>query len=150
MKRLIYSAILLTLTVTVDARTGVSGDAASVTIANDHISARFDADKAFDILSLKSADGKESVKPGLNKKPWTLTYHGVQGQTPEIDPSCAVYKGYRTEQTDSSSTLVFVWNTRLLYDGKDYPVEMSVTIGADSPLLEWNISASRTDGWSIT
>ena len=150
MKRLIYSAILLTLTVTVDARTGVSGDAASVTIANDHISARFDADKAFDILSLKSADGKESVKPGLNKKPWTLTYHGVQGQTPEIDPSCAVYKGYRTEQTDSSSTLVFVWNTRLLYDGNDYPVEMSVTLGDDSPLLEWNLSASLPDGWSIT
>ena len=93
MKKLIYSAISLTLAFTANARTGVSGDAASVTLSNDHVSARFDADKTFDILSLKSADGKETVKPGLNQKPWTLTYLGVQGQTPEIDPSCAVYKG---------------------------------------------------------
>ena len=119
MRKLTYSAILLTIALTVDARTGVSGDAASVTLSNDHVSARFDAGKTFDILSLKSADGKESVKPGLNTKPWTLTYRGAQGQTPELDSSCAVYKGYRTVQNDTSATVVFSWNTRLLYDGND-------------------------------
>lgn len=150
MKKLIYSAILLTLTATVDARTSVSGDAASVTLANDHVSAKFATGKTFDILSLKSHDGLESVKPGANTKPWTLTYRGLQGQTPELDPSCAVFQGYRTEQTDSSTTVVFVWNTRLLYDGGTYPVEMSITLGDDSPLLEWNLSASLPEGWSIT
>ncbi|MDE5555422.1 MAG: hypothetical protein K2J10_09605, partial [Muribaculaceae bacterium] len=150
MKKLIYSAILLTLTATVDARTSVSGDATSVTLANDHLSAKFATGKAFDILSLKSPDGLESVKPGANTKPWTLTYRGQQGQTPELDPSCAVYQGYRTEQNDSSTTVIFTWNTRLLYDGGTYPVEMSVTLGDNSPLLEWNLSASLPEGWSIT
>ena len=150
MKKLIYTAILLTFTATVDARTSVSGDAASVTLSNDHISARFAADKTFDILSLKAADGKESVRAGLNTKPWTLTYRGVQGQTPEIDPSCAVYQGYRTLQTDSATTLVFTWKTKLLYDGKNYPVEMSVTLPDDSPLMSWDLSATLPDGWSVT
>ncbi len=150
MKHLIYSAILLTLTATAEARTGVSGDAASVTLANDHVSATFAADKAFDILSLKTSDGKETVSRGINTKPWTLTYRGVQGQTPAIDPTCAVYQGYRTEKNDTSTTVVFVWNTRLLYDGNHYPVEMSVTLGDNSPLLEWNLKASLPEGWSVT
>ena len=150
MKRLIYSAILLTFTAAVDARTSVNGDAASVTLENDHLSAKFATGKSFDILSLKSPDGLESVKPGANTKPWTLTYRGLQGQTPELDPSCAVYQGYRTEQNDSSTTVIFTWNTRLLYDGGTYPVEMSVTLGDNSPLLEWNLSASLPEGWSIT
>ena len=150
MKNLLYSAILLTLTLTVDARTGINGDSVSVTIANNHTSATFTSGKAFDILSMKSADGNEAVRPGLNTKPWTLTYRGVQGQTPEVDPSCAAYQGYRIERTDSSATLVFTWNTKLLYDGNDYPVEMKVTLPDDSPLLEWDLSASLPDGWSIT
>ena len=57
MKNLLYSAILLTLTLTVDARTGINGDSVSVTIANNHTSATFTSGKAFDILSMKSADG---------------------------------------------------------------------------------------------
>lgn len=150
MRKLIYSAIFLTLTATVDARTSVSGDAASVTMTNDKVSAKFATGKTFDILSLKSADGHESVRPGLNTKPWTVTYRGVQGQTPEIDPSCTVYQGYRTERTDTATTLIFTWNTRLLYDGGTYPVEMSVTLGDNSPLLEWNLSASLPEGWNVT
>lgn len=132
------------------AKTAVSGDSVSITIANDHISANFATVKAFDILSLQTPDGKESVKKGINTKPWTLTYRGAQGQTPAIDPSCAIYTGYRTERTDSSTTLVFTWNTRLLYDGNNYPVEMRVSLGDDSPLLEWNLKASLPDGWVIT
>ncbi len=150
MRKLIYSAILLTFATTVDARVSVSGDAASVTLSNDSISATFAADKAFDILSLKDSKGRESVKAGMNKAPWTLTYLGVQGQTPEVDPSCTVYKGYRTETTDSTTTLVFSWNTKLNYDGGTYPVEMSVTLADNSPLLEWNLTASLPEGWSIT
>lgn len=150
MKRLIYSAILVSITATAFARTGVSSDAESVTISNDSVSATFATGKAFDILSLKDAKGHESVKPGINKKPWTLTYRGVQGQTPELDPSTALYQGYRTSTTDSTTTLTFVWNTRLNYDGGDYPVEMSVTLADNSPLLEWDLSAALPEGWSIT
>lgn len=152
MKKTAYKALALILfaATTADARTGVSGDAASVTIGNDHLSATFSNGKAFDILSLKDAAGKESVKAGLNTKPWTITYRGAQGQTPEIDPTCAVYQGYTTENTDSSTTLVFKWNTRLLYDGNHYPVEMRVTLGDNSPLLEWNLKASLPEGWSVT
>lgn len=147
---ILTAATALTATITADARTGVSGDAAKVTLANDHVSATFSAEKAFDILSFKAAGSKESVRPGLNTKPWTVTYRGAQGQTPEIDPSCAVYQGYTTERTDSSATIVFKWNTRLLYDGNHYPVEMRVTLGDDSPLLNWDLKASLPEGWSVT
>lgn len=147
----ILSAAALTLTaITAGARTDVSGDSLTVTVGNGHISATFKAAGAFDILSLKDSEGRESVRAGLNTKPWTITYCGAQGQTPELDPTCAVYRGYRTERSDSAATLVFSWDTRLLYDGGTYPVEMSVTLADDSPLLEWNLSASLPQGWSVT
>lgn len=148
-----FHLIVISLTafaVTAQAKTLVSGDSASVTLANEYVSAKFDNSKAFDILSLKNADGKETVRKGINTKPWTITYRGAQGQTPEIDPTCALYQGYRAEKNDTATTLVFTWNTRLLYDGKPYPIEMSVTLPDNSPLLHWNLKASLPEGWIVS
>lgn len=150
LKRSFLLTGIIIVAATADAQTSVSGDATSVTLANKHLSAKFSADKSFDIISLKNASGRESVRQGINTKPWTLTYRGCEGQTPEIDPSCAIFNGYKTIDNDTSKTLVFQWNTRLLYDGKQYPVEMSVTLDDNSPLLKWNLSAALPAGWSVT
>lgn len=146
----ILIAALIPVMTGVRAQTDVKSDSTTVTLGNKHINATFSTGKAFDILSLKDSEGHESTRPGLNTKPWTITYHGVQGQTPEVDPSCTVYKGVRTVDNDSSKTLIFSWNTRLLYDGKSHPVEMSVTLDDNSPLLKWDLAAELPEGWTVT
>lgn len=145
MNRLLTSVTILAACLTANA-----GETASVILANDSVSVEFSTGKTFDILSLKSADGTDAVRPGLNTKPWTVTYRGAQGQTPELDPSTAVYQGARREKTDSTESLVFSWATRLLYDGGTYPVEMRVTLGRNSSLLQWDLSASLPEGWTVT
>lgn len=145
MNRLLTSVTILAACLSANA-----GETASVILANDSVSVEFSTGKTFDILSLKSADGTDAVRPGLNTKPWTVTYRGAQGQTPELDPSTAVYQGARREKTDSTESLVFSWATRLLYDGGTYPVEMRVTLGRNSSLLQWDLSASLPEGWTVT
>lgn len=145
MNRLLTSVTILAACLSANA-----GETASVILANDSVSVEFSTGKTFDILSLKSADGIDAVRPGLNTKPWTVTYRGAQGQTPELDPSTAVYQGVRREKTDSTESLVFSWATRLLYDGGTYPVEMRVTLGRNSSLLQWDLSASLPEGWAVT
>lgn len=145
MNRLLTSVTILAACLSANA-----GETASVILANDSVSVEFSTGKTFDILSLKSADGTDAVRPGLNTKPWTVTYRGAQGQTPELDPSTAVYQGVRREKTDSTESLVFSWATRLLYDGGTYPVEMRVTLGRNSSLLQWDLSASLPEGWAVT
>ena len=145
MNRLLTSVMILAACLSANA-----GETATVILANDSVSVEFSTGKTFDILSLKSADGTDAVRPGLNTKPWTVTYRGAQGQTPELDPSTAVYQGARREKTDSTESLVFSWATRLLYDGGTYPVEMRVTLGRNSSLLQWDLSASLPEGWAVT
>ncbi len=122
----------------------------TVCLSNPSASVTFSTAEKFDIRSMKFADGKETVRPGDNVLPWTIIYHGPQGETPLVRPSCAIYKGYTSERTDSSATLVFRWDARLNYDGAGYPVEMRVTLGETSPLLAWNLSASCPEGWSVS
>lgn len=132
------------------AKTCICKTDSTICITNEKVSITFPKEKNFDILSLKLANGIELVKQGANTSPWTLTYKGEQGETPEIEPRFAIYKGYREESNDTSKTLVFQWNTRLKYDGQPYPVEMRVTLGDSSELIEWNLSANVPQNWVIT
>lgn len=141
--------MLASAAVTAAARTGVAVVGDTITLFNDRVAAAFAGAPKFDILSLRS-DGVETVRPGSNRRPWTVTYRGAQGQTPELTPATAVYQGYRSSSTDSTATLTFVWNTRLLYDGGTYPVEMDVTATEGSPLLRWDLRAALPEGWTVT
>ena len=88
---------------------------------------------------MRLSSGGELVKPGDNATPWVITYRGPQGQTPELMPQYAIYKGCTIEKTDSSATMVFRWDTRLNYDGNPAPVVMKVTVSDKSDLLTWNL-----------
>lgn len=120
-----------------------------VSLSNGTVSITCSAAKTFDIRSMKSGD-VELVRPGDNVAPWSITYRGSQGETPEITPRFAVYRGYSSEQSDTSKTLVFRWDTRLNYDGNPYPVEMSVTVSENSGLIAWNLSAQLPEGWVVS
>lgn len=121
----------------------------TVTLDNGLTSVTFDAGNRFDILSMKHLGSKDLVAPGKNRSPWVITYMGAQGETPELNPACAVYKGYTKERNDSAAVLRFRWDTRLQYDGKTYPVEMAVMLPDNSPLLHWNIRAELPEGWKV-
>ena len=121
----------------------------SVNLANDKVSVTFASDGKFDITSMKFR-GVEMVKHGDNLAPWSVTYLGNQGETPEISPRYAVYRGYREEKNDTSTTLIFHWDTRLKYDGGKYPVEMRVTLSDNADLIRWNLSADVPENWVIT
>lgn len=131
------------------AKTVVSQNATTVTIANDDVAVEFTGSGTFDIVSMKH-HGVEMVKAGDNKQPWCLTYLGEQGETPAIDPRYAVYRGWRVEDCDTAKTIVFTWHTRLKYDGGNYPVEMRVTLGDNSDLVQWNLSAEVPGNWVVT
>lgn len=131
------------------AETRIVKDAAGVGLDNGKVAVTFSNGKVFDILSLKLS-GEELVSKGRNQTPWSLTYKGAQGETPEIDPRYAVYEGCSEESTDTSKTLVFRWNQRLRYDGNPYLVEMRVTVADNADLIQWNLSASVPDGWVVT
>ncbi len=151
MMKHILSISLLTIAALVSqAQTTVKTADGSVTLANSHTSVTFDAGKRFDILSMTHNGSRELVAPGDNLTPWTITYLGAQGETPEVTPATAVYRGYTTAICDTASTLVFHWVTRLRYDGKNYPVEMSVTLPDNSSLLEWRVKASLPEGWKVS
>lgn len=121
----------------------------TVSIANGKISATFASSGKFDITSMEFS-GKEMVKAGDNITPWTMTYLGSQGETPEIDPRYAVYRGYKEETCDTAKTLVFHWDTRLKYDGGKYPVEMRVTLSDNADLLSWELTANVPSNWVVT
>ena len=148
----ILPALLLTLgaTATLSAQTRVETADGRVTLANNQASVTFDSGKRFDILEMSHSGSRNLVQPGSNLAPWTITYLGAQGETPEVNPACAVYRGYTTERNDTASALTFRWDTRLQYDGKPYPVEMRVSLADNSPLLEWNITASLPEGWKVS
>ena len=121
-----------------------------VTLSNKSTSVTFDAGKRFDVLSMTHNGSRELVEPGRNLSPWTITYLGKQGETPEVNPACAVYRGFTQERNDTASVLKFHWDTRLQYDGRNYPVEMRVSLADNSSLLEWNITAELPDGWRVS
>lgn len=122
----------------------------TVSLKNGNVAVTFASIEKFDILSLQLSDGIELVKKGDNLAPWSLTYKGLQGETPEIMPRFAMYKGFKEESTDTSKTLVFNWETRLKYDGGKYPVEMRVTLDDNADLIAWDLSAKMPEGWVIT
>ena len=146
------SLIILSLLLAagVHAQTRVDAGDGRVTLSNPQTSVTFDAGKRFDILSMKHLGSRDLVTPGSNLAPWTITYLGAQGETPEVNPSCAVYKGYTVEENDTAKALVFHWDTRLKYDGGTYPVEMRVSLADNSPLLQWNILANLPEGWKVS
>ena len=129
---------------------GVKSGGGVIGLSNDYIAFEASTGKSFDILSMRLSSGGELVKPGDNATPWVITYRGPQGQTPELMPQYAIYKGCTIEKTDSSATMVFRWDTRLNYDGNPAPVVMKVTVGDKSDLLTWNLSAELPDGWTVT
>lgn len=151
-KHRLYTAFLLTALVIPSgfARSEIKTADGQVTIANEKASVTFDAGKRFDILEMKHNGSRNLVKPGHNLAPWTITYLGAQGETPELTPATAIYRGYTTERNDTASVLKFRWDTRLVYDGNTYPVEMHVSLADNSPLLEWNIKASLPKGWTVS
>ena len=144
------SFLVLTVAPGIAAKTRVNAESEKVQLSNDLTSVTFDTGKRFDILEMKHNGSRNLVEPGANLKPWTLTYRGAQGETPELDPSTAIFSGYTVEETDSATSLIFRWNTRLTYIDTDNPVEMRVTLPDNSPLLEWNIKAELPEGWEVT
>ena len=150
MKSLLLTAFTIFAVSSASAATVITPADGSVTLDNGLTSVTFDAGKRFDILSMKHLGSDELVSPGNNLSPWTLTYLGAQGETPEVNPACAVFKGYTSERNDSAAVLRFRWDTRLQYDGNPYPVEMTVALPDNSPLLQWNISAELPEGWKVT
>lgn len=121
-----------------------------VSIYNDKATATFDTGTRFDILEMKHNGSANLVKPGDNLEPWAITYLGAQGETPELTPATADYKGFTSERNDTASVLNFHWDTRLTYDGKTYPIVMRVSLPDNSPLLEWNIKADLPKGWTVS
>ena len=81
--------------------------------------------KAFNIQSMKLNDGEEMVVPSTNAIPWVLTYKGIQGENPMLFPEHGVYKGYEVIQNDTSASVVFVWDMRLSYEKRMYPIRMN-------------------------
>ncbi|MCH5347256.1 MAG: hypothetical protein J1E63_09110 [Muribaculaceae bacterium] len=151
MKYFLPTSIALLTALSLNAASTVTEKDGKVTLANDLTSVTFDGGgKSFDILSMTCNGSGNLVAPGNNRSPWTLTYLGAQGETPEVNPATAVYRGYTKERTDSSAVLKFHWDTRLQYDGNNYPVEMTVSLPDDSPLLHWDITAGLPNGWKVT
>ena len=148
-RAIIFGCIVAIPTI-VSASVRILEDVSSVTLKNNTIELSFPIADKFDISSMKLSDGVELVSPGSNSLLWSLTYLGNQGETPEITPAFAIYKGYEKEQTDTSRTLVFRWDTRLKYDGNPHPVEMRVTVSDNSDLVQWNLSADVPEGWVVT
>ena len=114
MKHILSISLLTIAALVSQAQTTVKTADGSVTLANSHTSVTFDAGKRFDILSMTHNGSRELVAPGDNLTPWTITYLGAQGETPEVTPATAVYRGYTTAICDTASTLVFHWVTRCL------------------------------------
>jgi len=150
MRRISIILTILASAASLYAQSGIEVSDGMVTLANGRTSVTFDAGKRFDILSMRHLGSRELVEAGNNLSPWSITYLGAQGETPEVNPTCAVYKGYTSERTDSSAVLRFRWDTKLQYDGKTYPVEMTVSLPDASPLLQWNISAELPQEWKVS
>lgn len=150
MTKAALSAILILTAASMNANTRITETDGSVTLANDHASATFAAKGRFDITDMRHNGSANLVTPGSNLAPWTITYLGAQGETPEVNPACAVYRGYTTAKTDSTASLTFHWDTRLVYDGGKYPVEMTVTLPSGSSLLSWDIKADLPKGWKVS
>lgn len=150
MKPVTISIIALATAFSAAASTDIRTADGSVTLDNGLTSVTFDTGKRFDITSMRHNGSRELVEPGNNLSPWTITYLGAQGETPEVNPACAVYRGFTQERTDTSAVLRFRWDTRLQYDGNPYPVEMTVALPDNSPLLEWQITADLPKGWKVS
>lgn len=133
-----------------NAQSKVTSSDGSVTLSNGKASATFSNGKAFDILEMTNGTSPNLVRPGANLEPWTITYRGAQGETPQVSPKTALYKGYTAERNDTATVLRFRWDTRLVYDNKQHPVEMTVSLSDNSPLMRWNISANLPEGWEVT
>lgn len=132
------------------ARTNVTTGNNTVTISNGQASATFSSGKAFDILEMSHGGSRNLVTPGSNLEPWTITYLGAQGETPQVSPKTSIYKGFTQERNDTATVLHFIWDTKLVYGDKTHPVEMTVSLPDNSPLLAWNISADLPQGWEVT
>ena len=141
---------LATLPFVATAKTTVTTGDGTVTLSNSHATATFSTGKTFDILEMKHSGSRNLVEKGANLEPWKITYRGAQGETPELSPKTSTYRGAMQERTDSSTVLRFRWDTRLVYDNDPHPVEMTVALSDNSPLLQWNISADLPEGWEVT
>lgn len=150
MKTLTLTVLSLALSMGAHAGAYIDKGVNTVTLANDVTSITFGTDKHFDITDMRHNGSDNLVKPFINQQPWTITYLGEQGETPVVSPSCAVFRGYTSERNDTASVLKFNWDTRLQYDGKAYPVTMTVSLSDNSPLLHWDIKAELPAGWSVS
>ena len=148
--RYTLTVIALAAAFSASAATRIVNGEGTVSLDNGLTSVKFSTDKCFDILSMKHNGSRELVTPENNLNPWTITYLGAQGETPEVNPACTVYRGATASRTDSSAVVRFHWDTRLVYDGGTYPVEMTVSLPDNSPLLEWNITAALPEGWKVS
>lgn len=149
-KKIALLLIACTTFLSATAKVHVNKLPGSVTIANDNISATFSADSIFDILSLKLGTSGELVEKGRNLFPWTVTYLGAQGQTPEMTAQLGKYRGYTVEQpNDSTASLVFVWDMLLNYNGRRYPVSMRTSLSDNSDLLSWDLEVALPEGWTV-
>lgn len=148
--RYTLTVIALAAAFSASAATRIVNGEGTVSLDNGLTSVKFSTDKCFDILSMKHNGSRELVTPENNLNPWTITYLGAQGETPEVNPACTVYRGATASRTDSSAVVRFHWDTRLVYDGGTYPVEMTVSLPGNSPLLEWNITAALPEGWKVS
>lgn len=128
----------------------VEETADAVKVGNGSVELIVPKGKAFNIQSMKLNDGEEMVVPSTNAIPWVLTYKGIQGENPMLFPEHGVYKGYEVIQNDTSASVVFVWDMRLSYEKRMYPIRMKVTATDHSELLYWDLTADLPKGWVIS
>ena len=96
------ACLIASFAINANAQSTVTASDGSVTLSNGKASATFSNGKAFDILEMTNGSSPNLVRPGANLEPWTITYRGGQGETPQVSPKTALYKGYTAERNDTS------------------------------------------------
>jgi len=130
-------------------KTSASHDKGVYVIENGKVRMEFSDGGKFSIKRFDFA-GKNILPAGGSEiAPWVITYKGLNGENPELNPAFGEYEGVKVLNDGDSRSLIFSWgmhldNTRL------FPVRMEVTLGNEAEMPEWKISADLPEGWVVT
>jgi hypothetical protein len=127
----------------------ISETANELTIGNNLVELTFSKTSEFDIESIKMGSRNLLSATRENTMPWILTYRGVKGENPELNPSYGDYKGYTINKVSAGISIVFKWDMKLSYKAM-YPVFMIVTMYDNSELVHWDIKTELPTGWVVT